>query len=526
MSIIKILSLALSVCLLGAVCPLAQASAGEAQDPVKDPAQESYAGEAFITYDNDVEETIKAQLQGLPMDSVRKKSGLIMERSIDQLQQAVTAGQLTYTELTAFYLDRILRHDKGARGLNAVVQINPQAIAQAQQKDEGRTTGQPALYGIPLLIKDNINTRDMNTTGGTVALWDFQPKEDAEVIKRLQESGAILLGKANLSELANFLDESMPSGYSGRLGQTHNPFDPDLLSPLGSSSGSGASVAANFAAAALGSETTGSIISPSFVQSLVGFKPSLGRISTKGVLPLSSSMDTIGPMAKTVSDAVLVYNAAVQQPADRLSLSENQQDLAGLRIGLVTSADQKASQALQQALESLGATVVPVELPHDEGDNEFIILQEFAADFAAYAKAHQAPVDSLKDLIDFNKKDPERRIRFGQGLVEAAAAVILPDAQKVKETVKKAQDNLSRLFLDHQLNAVAFSNSDAVGLPCAAGAPIITLPFGLSEYNEPQGASFFAKPGEDSQLVNLALVFERLQGQRLIPEKYLAPGQP
>lgn len=500
----------LTLILLASLMAFSLPAARAAQEP---------ADEVFLQYETQVKKTITDQLAGLKMADIRAKAGLVMEQPLAKLQEAVLSGSLTYSELAAFYLDRILQYDQADKGLNAVVAINPRALEEARQRDLQKGPHQGPLFGIPLLIKDNINTKAMATSGGTVALADFVPGQDAQVVEKLQEQGAIILGKANLSELANFLDESMPSGYSGKAGQTHNPFDPLLLSPLGSSSGSGAAVAANFAAAALGSETTGSIISPAFIQSLVGFKPSLGRISTQGVLPLSSSMDTVGPMAKSVMDAVAVYNAVVLDPALQLVLDQHKKDLSGLRIGLAAE-DPGQAAPLRQALEGLGATVIPVELPHDEGDNEFIMMQDFAADFAAYARQHQAPIASLDELIAFNQKDPGRRIKYGQGLVQAAAGVKNPDHAKAAALVKKAQAGLSRLLEEHRLDAVAFLNSDAVGLPCAAGAPIITVPFGQNDYGEPQGASFFTQGGGDAQLAQLAYAFEQGAGQRLIPERY------
>lgn len=196
---------------------------------------EETAMEERIEYDNSVAEDAAAQLKGLDLPAIRAKEGLILDKDMAQLQAAVQAGQLSYEELTAFYLDRIQRLDKGEGGINAVISLNPGALAEARRLDALRTPGRTPVFGMPVLLKDNINTRDMPTSGGTLALKDFRPAEDAPVVQQLTRQGAIILGKANLSELANFVDYRMPNGYSSVIGQTHNPLMPLMISPLGSS---------------------------------------------------------------------------------------------------------------------------------------------------------------------------------------------------------------------------------------------------------------------------------------------------
>lgn len=318
-------------------------------------SQVQTATEEVIMYDNDVIKTIDAQLQNLPIEEIRKKEKLIMEKSIEEIQESIKKGELTYTELTAFYMDRIRSYDKAKKGLNSVMEINPNAISEAKKLDSEKTESINPMYGIPVLVKDNINTKDMKTSAGTIALKDFQPSENAPVIESLIKNKAIILGKANLSELANFVDTKMPSGYSSKLGQTHNPFDPLMLTPSGSSSGSAVAVAANLSTVALGTETTGSIISPASINSIVGFKPSKGLISTEGVVPLSSTMDTVGPMTKTVKDAVAVFNASIQDESKKINLNTDLKDLSNMRIGVMKGDN---SEKLVEALKKVGA--VPV----------------------------------------------------------------------------------------------------------------------------------------------------------------------
>ncbi len=470
--------------------------------------------EERIVYENSVVKTIETQLEGLKMDEIRAKAPLIMEKSISELQKSIADGELTYTELTAFYLDRIMKYDKSKNGLNAIVEINPKAIEKAKLLDKNREEINNAMYGIPILLKDNINTSDMPTSAGTYAMKDFVPRVDAEFVKKLREKNAIILGKANLSELANYMDFGMPSGYSSKLGQTHNPFDPLNISPSGSSSGSAVGVAANLSAAAFGTETTGSIISPANINSIVGFKPSKDFISTEGVVPLSSTMDTVGPMTKNVSDAVELFNATINDNSKTIKLNTDTNNLEGARIGVP-----KDNEKLVKALKDAGAVVVEVELK--EMDNEFIFTNDFARDFKNYAEKYSAPIKSLEDLVEFNEKDMKRRAKYGQGLVEDAADSKADSDKKVSDTVKETREYIDKIIKDNKLDAIAFIGDVNVVQPCVAGYPMIAVPFGQNEYNEPTGVTFTSTHGDDQKLVNLAYSFESKTQNRLIPEKYL-----
>lgn len=472
--------------------------------------------EERTVYENNVVKSIEKQLAGLPLEEIRKKENRILEKSIEEIQASVEKGELTYTEITAFYLDRIQRFDKSEKGLNAVVEINPSAIEEAKKLDADKNATKNPMYGIPVLVKDNINTSQMATSAGTVALKDFKPATNAPVVDNLIQNKAILLGKANLSELANFVDTRMPSGYSSRLGQTLSPFQPLRLSPSGSSTGSAVAVAANFSAVALGTETTGSIISPSAVNSIVGFKPSKDWISTEGVVPLSSTMDTVGPMTKTVKDAVALFNASVQNPSNKITLDANPDGLKNKRIGVLPGENR---QKLVEALKKAGAT--PVDIEWNEIDNEFILLHDFRPDFDAYAKKYGTPVKSLADLVEFNKKDLKRNAKYGQDLLEDAVDNKNEDGKRIRDLVQKTQAAIQKIWKDHQLDAIAFMNSDGVTNPCIAGYPLLTVPFGNNEFEEPIGATFTALHGQDEALANLAFAFEAQTNARQIPTGYL-----
>ncbi|NLY09036.1 MAG: amidase [Tissierellia bacterium] len=473
-------------------------------------------GEEVIVYENKVVETIDAQLKDLPMDSIRAKHALIMEKSIDDIQSSIKKGELTYTELTAFYLDRIKSLDKATKGINSVVEINPNAIALAKKMDAEKPSVSSPMYGIPVLLKDNINTKDMPTSGGTFALKGFTPSANAAMVNTLISNNAIILGKANLSELANFFDIGMPSGYSSKLGQTHNPFDPLRISPQGSSSGSGAAVAANFCSVAIGTETTGSIVAPANAQSLVGFKPTKGLVSTEGVLPLSSTMDVVGPMAKNVKDAIYLLNASIEDTSKHITITYSANDLTGKRIGVLKTT---GSEKIVEALKKAGA--IPVELPLDfNPDSVTIIYQDFKNDFAAYAEKCNAPIKSLPELVEYNKKDLDRRAKYGQGLLEEAAKMEKFDREKVNKIVQETQAYIKKIYEEHKLDAVVFANNEASSVPCIAGYPEITVPFGASENKEPFGATFFSLKNDDEKLANIAYAFEQSTNLRLIPEKY------
>lgn len=471
--------------------------------------------EEYIAYNKQSQiDNINLQLEGIDLEKIRNKKSLIMEKTITEIQDAVKRGELTYEELTAFYLDRIKTYDAVEKGINSVGEINPKAIEQARLLD--KTKRNSPVYGIPVLIKDNINTNDMATSGGTYGLKDFIPKENSDIVKELISNGAIILGKSNLSELANFMANKMPSGYSSKFGQTHNPFNPIELSPQGSSSGSGAAVAANFSAIAIGSETTGSIIAPAGIHSIVGYKPTKDLISTKGVIPLSPTMDTLGPMGKTVEDVAILFNAAIKDNKDKIELPFTLENLKGKRIGVKGTKDSK----LVEKLEKAGAEIVFIELDENEIDNGYIIDQEFRTSLDNYLKTYDAPINSLSNLIEYNKEDMPRRAKYGQNLIETAQKTKIDNGEKLEKMVKTAKNRLEELINENKLDAISFVDNEGVILPAVAGYPVITVPMGFAEENTPQGATFTGKANEDKKLLEIAHAFEKVTNERKIPQKY------
>ena len=406
------------------------------------------------------------------------------ELTIPELQEQMRAGQSTSRALVEGYLERIELVDRQGPRLNAVIELNPDALAAAEALDRERAQGQVRgpLHGIPVLIKDNIDTADrMTTTAGSLALEGWIPPRDAFLVSRLRAAGVVLLGKANLSEWANFRSTRSLSGWSSRGGQTRNPYALDR-SPCGSSSGSAAAAAAGLCAAAVGTETDGSIICPAQTCGVVGIKPTLGLVSRSGVIPIAHSQDTAGPLARTVLDAALLLGAlAGPDPQDLASQDRGSSDytthlgsggLQGSRIGVVrrffgSHPDVNAvMEGSLQALKALGAELVDpvkVDAAGELGEHEVEVLRyEFKADLNAYlaAAGPGAPVHSLEEVIAFNERNRARVMPFfGQERMLAAQAKgPLTEAayRRALETGRRLarEDGIDAVLKRHRLDAL------------------------------------------------------------------------
>jgi amidase len=479
--------------------------------------------------------------------------------TIPQLQQAMSAGKLSSADLTRFYLDRI--RDVDRKLLHSVLATNPDALNQARASDLRRRDGtlRGPLDGIPVLLKDNVDTAGMPTTAGSLALAKATP-DNAFITDRLESGGAVIIGKANLSEWANFRSTQSSSGWSGVGGQTGNPYALDH-NPCGSSAGSGAAVAAHLAVVAIGTETDGSIVCPSGANGLVGVKPTLGRVSRTGIVPISAAQDTAGPMARNVTDAAVLL-AAVQgaDPADPPTRDvDNPPDytrfldegaLQGARIGVWRAGNTGVSNETDAivdntiaALRERGATVVdPADLDgiEDVGGPEFdALLCEFKHDLNAYLAAtpgnHPA---TLADLIAFNESNAAREMPFfGQEIFEAAQATSgdLDDpacAEPRQTATSTARQVIDRTLERHDLDAVIAPtgspawptdviNGDHFVLgsstPAAvSGYPSITVPAGMA-FGLPVGVSFIGARASEPTLFALAYAFEQATHARQAP---------
>jgi len=487
------------------------------------------------------------------------------EATIAELQAAMASGRLSSRRLTQAYLRRIRQIDLSGIQLNSVIEVNPDALDIARELDAERRQGKVRgpLHGIPILVKDNFATRDrMETTAGSLALLGAEVPRDAFVIRRLRRAGAVILGKANLSEWANFRSTQSSSGWSGRAGQCLSPYVLDH-NPCGSSSGSGTATAANLAAVSLGTETDGSIVCPSSHNALVGIKPTLGLTSRSGVVPLAHSQDVTGPMARTVTDAATVLGAMTgvdpRDPATADSKGHSHRDyrrfldpdgLRGARVGVwregVFGASPEADvigEAAIADLRRLGATVVdPADIPgvNDIGGPEFtVLLCEFKDDIAAYlSELRNTDMRTLADLIAFNEANAERELRwFGQEIflqAEATGGTADPAYAEALATSKRlAQDGIDQTLERFDLDAI-FSltasppwttdlvNGDHFLLgsstPAAvAGYPNITVPAGFSFGELPVGVNFIGRRWAEPTLLKLAYGYEQGTQHRHAP---------
>jgi amidase len=496
------------------------------------------------------------------------------ELTVRDAQAAMASGRVSARRLTEMYLERVERIDRRGPALNSVIETNPDAPSIAEGLDRERKQGRVRgpLHGVPVLIKDNIDTADkMMTTAGSLALVGARPQRDAFIVQRLREAGAVIVGKTNLSEWANFRSTHSSSGWSGRGGQTRNPYALDR-NPCGSSSGSGAAVSANLALLGVGTETDGSIVCPSGTCGIVGIKPTLGLVSRSGIIPISHSQDTAGPMARTVADAAALLNVlmgadardSVTREGARLARTDftNSLDPAGLRgarigvarkfFGFNDQVDKLMADAID-LMKREGAVVVdPADLPtHGKIDApEFeVLLFEFKADLNKYL-AGLAPGDgprTLKALIEFNEKNREREMPyFGQELfTRAEAKGPLTDAAYLKalrssKLLSRAQ-GIDAVIRKNRLDALIaptggpawttdLVNGDhftgGSSTPAAvAGYPNVQVPAGYV-YGLPVGISFFGLAFDEAKLIRLAYAYEQAtkhrQPPRLLPEANLS----
>ena len=479
------------------------------------------------------------------------------ETTLAALQQGMKSGKLTARSITAKYLARIEELDRRGPSLHSVIEVNPDALAIAARLDRERKAKGPRgpLHGIPVLVKDNIGTADrMTTTAGSYALAGSIPPRDSFVAHQLRKAGAIILGKANLSEWANFRSKRSTSGWSGRGGQARNPYALDR-NPCGSSSGSGVAVSANLCPVALGTETDGSIVCPSSTNGIVGIKPTVGLVSRAGVVPISHSQDTAGPMARTVADAAAVLGAlAGVDPRDSATLASrgkahtdytkflDARGLRGARLGVVRHlfgynefVDKLADNAIA-AMKAQGAIIVDpaeIETIKELGGGEFdVMLYEFKTGLNAYLASlgPEAPAHSLKELIDFNEKHAREEMPyFGQDIfikAEAKGPLSDPAYQKALEKghtlarEKGIDATLDKYKLDALIaptGAPAWPtdlvNGDhdtggSSGPAAIAGYPHVTVPAGYV-FGLPVGISFFGRAWSEPTLIKLAYAFEQ-----------------
>jgi amidase len=468
------------------------------------------------------------------------------EATIADLSSRMLAGSLTSRELTRAYLERIDEIDRALLG--AVIETNPDALAIAEAMDAERRDGRVRgpLHGVPILVKDNVATADrMATTAGSLAMVGARPSEDAPLIRRLRDAGAVIAGKTNLSEWANFRSTRSSSGWSARGGQCRNPYALDR-SPCGSSSGSGVAVSANLCAAAIGTETDGSIVCPSSVSGIVGIKPTVGLVSAAGIVPISHSQDTAGPMARSVADAAALLSAIAERD---LTVSFDPDGLRGARIGVARTmagfhdrVDLLFDDAVAE-LRELGAEVIdPVEVRHTdelEAPELEVLLHEFKADLNAHLAALDGNLPrSLEALIAFNAEHYDEELAlFGQEIFEQAQArgpLTDPAYLEALATSRRLarDEGLDPVFAGHGMNAIVAPTSGPAwmidhvngdhylggnsSLAAIAGYPSLSVPMGFVA-GLPVGVSFIGPAWSEADLIRFGFAFERATGHRRVP---------
>jgi amidase len=499
-------------------------------------------------------------------------TSILQEATITSINEAFNKGYLTSQKLVQLYLNRIAVYDlPTGLNLNSIISINPNAIAQAIALDLERATSgaRSLLHGIPILLKDNIDTSFLPTTGGFLGLKDSLPPDNATITQKLIDAGAIILGKSSLTEFANYLTNGMPAGYSSVNGYTFNPYNPvpltgtsqsdgrPLLSPGGSSAGSGAAIAANLATIAIGTETSGSILSPANQNSLVGIKPTVGLWSRVGVIPIAASQDTAGPMAHTVTDAAILLGALTgvdpKDPQTSTSIGLAKSDytpylkldaLQGAKLGYYAEPNNSNASGAEQlsifnaaldTLRSQGATVTKISFTPPSNSSS-VLAYEFKRDLNLYLASlgSTATIQSMEDVYDFindyvtANPQPDGVFKYGKARIDASRLIDLSDtsADTLKYLADRALDitnsrtlGIDKFMDDNGLDAVLFSGSSGAGIGARAGYPTVIVPAGYQTLNNlnPLGLSFLAKAYQEDKLLGYAYDFEQASLARMVP---------
>lgn len=472
----------------------------------------------------------------------------IEEMTISDMMSYLDNGKLTSAQLVQMYLERIAKYDRKGPGLNSVLEINPDAlhIAEAMDYERKYKGKRGALHGIPIIIKDNINTGDkMHTSAGSLALSNSYAKDDASLVKRLRNAGAIILGKANMTEFANFMAENMPSGYSSRGGQVINPYDASKT-PSGSSSGSAVAVAASLCAAAVGTETDGSILSPSRANCIVGIKPTVGLISREGIIPISNSQDTAGPMARTVTDAAILLGVMAgvddKDPAtwksERFSYADYTQflkenSITGLRVGVCksnynkfTGEERNILNEAVQVLSTQGAEAIEQDKINDSLINEdsSVLFHEFKNGINYYLSTlgSRTEIHTLEDIIAFNNGHADAALKYGQKILELSQQTsgTLADEKYICDRLRNlqdiAKDGIDKAMDELKLDALIFLEGTSIA--AVSGYPSIIVPAGFSSDGTSYGITFIGRAFSEPAILRLAYAYEQAAQKRIPPK--------
>ena len=480
----------------------------------------------------------------------------ILSMTLLQLREALDQGNLSSVELVRFYLDRIAKLNLEGDKINAVLEVNPEALLLADMKDHERKMGcaKGALHGIPVVVKDNIGTADMmHTSAGSLSLKDHYAAKDSFVARQLRDSGAIILGKANMTEWANFMTKGMRNGYSSRGGQVMNPYGPNVFDVSGSSSGSAAAVASGMIPVAVGTETSGSVLSPANMNSLVGIKPTVGLVSRSGIIPIMFSQDTAGPLARCVADAAYLLNAMVgideTDVATLLARGNLQEDYtkfvnpAGLkdkRLGFVSQMNDRYSEAQLAIFERVkgemrdhGAEVVEIhdipgieELKKRPNSSSSAMSYEFKPALNRYLSKVEPhlPVHNMVDVICFNQQNSEQCLRYGQiHFIEAQArSGSLSESEYIEDRKRdlycSRDTGIDWALAEYKVDALVFPASSVAAIAAKAGYPSIAVPAGYIANGEPFGISMTATAWQEGLLIEIASGYEAVTHHRKPPK--------
>ncbi len=463
---------------------------------------------------------------------------MVIEQDIPTIQTHIKNGHLSYEKLTLFYLYRIRKFESDStKSLNAIIALNPDVVQQAKTKDkEAKDVDVNSLYGMPILLKDNINTDNMKTTAGAVALKDNQTKSDAFIVTKLKENGALILGKVNLSEWAYFFCSGCPLGYSAIGGQTLNPYGRAEFETGGSSSGSGVATAANYAVAAVGTETAGSITSPSSMNSLVGLKPTIGVFSRTGIVPISSTLDTPGPMTRSVIDNAIFMNA-MRGYDEKDAASVNIKDdyfnngfdgkFNDVRLGVLKSLLNDSIYKMNvELLKNKGVTTVELDPENMLYDGFVTLLNiDMKHDLPKYLSDQAGEMITQKGVatvIEFNKKDSILRAPYGQQLFEGIVKdkTTLEELEAVKAKLNYGGKSYFIGLKDYKLDAILSINNYHSGVAAVAKYPTLTVPMGYKESGEPISLTFVGRPFSERRLLEIGYAFEQATKVRKLPKNY------
>lgn len=447
----------------------------------------------------------------------------ITEITITRLNEMIKKKEISVRELTQEYINRINYIDKSENGLNSVLEINPEALDIASKLDEHHTEINSPLFGLPILLKDNINTADkMHTSAGALALKDNIAPEDAEIVKTFREKGSIMLGKTNMTEFANYMSLNMPAGYSSRGGQVVSPYNREE-SPSGSSTGSAVAVTSNLCVASIGTDTSGSIASPALHNGIVGFCPSSGILSQKGVVPISFTLDTVGPMAKTVEDAAIIYS---ELSGKKLAIPE-EQDVQGITIAMdeteydsLNEEEVKKAETAINELEKAGAKIKKIKLESITKE-EIKTVQRYEFKFAMNrylsSLSREYSIKNLKDIIEYNKQHPEQALAYGQELLEDAQENTSGNLTETEyiEMLKHREEIKLKLYEQMKDVNVCIFFKEKLALHYT-GLPIITVPRG--SYNNKMPFGFYLSSLTDNDLIHYAYRIEKSVGHRVQPD--------